>query len=144
VCEDLTHDIFLAISNHECKYSGDTDVQGYLCGIAKRLASNNSRKEAMQQMGFGKSLFEEIACLKSDEPSENLNIKDIRTSLFEAISRLPEKSRKAVELVLIYNLRPYQAAQKAGCSPEAFRSRLSCGLNILRRKLVNFPKKVEL
>lgn len=142
--EDLTHDIFLAISNHECKYSGDTDVQGYLCGIAKRLASNNNRKEVMQYMGLGSSLFEEIACVKSDEPLENLNIEEIRTLLFEVISKLPEKSRQAVELVLIHNLRPYQAAQKAGCSSAAFRGRLSCGLNIVRRKLINFSKKFEL
>ena len=142
--EDLTHDLFVAIGSGQCKYNGDTDVQGYLCGMAKRLALISNMKEAKQYISLGDSLSEEIARNKLDEPLENLNIEEIRASLMAAVSALPEKSRQAVELVIFHNFRPYQAAKKVGCSPAALRGRLLCGLNILRRKLANFPKKFAL
>ncbi|MCK5023919.1 MAG: sigma-70 family RNA polymerase sigma factor [Candidatus Aenigmarchaeota archaeon] len=142
--EDLTHDLFLAICSGQCKYNGNTDVQGYLCGMAKRLALISNIKDARQHTSLGDNFSEEIAQNKLDEPLENLNIEEIRASLMAAVSTLPEKSRQAVELVIFHNIRPYQAAKKVGCSPAALRGRLSCGFNILRRKLLNFPKKFEL
>ena len=142
--EDLTHDIFLAIGNKQCNYTGNTDVQGYLCGIAKKLALSSNKKEARQGIIFTDCLSEEIAQDRSDDPVEKFNLEEIRTAIYQAISKLPEKSRQAVELVLIHNLRPYQAARKSGCSQAVFRGRLSWGLRALRRKLVNFPKIFEL
>lgn len=137
--EDLTHDIFLAISSGQCKYNGTTDVPGYLCGMAKRLASISNIKEARRQyISLGHQLSEEIAQDKLDEPLENLKLKEVRIALFEAISKLSEKSRQAVELVFIYNLRPYQAAKKCNCSLTTLRKRLNRSQHRIRKDLENF------
>ncbi len=113
--EDLAHDVFLAISLGECEYNGDTDVQGYLCGMAKKLALSSKRKEARQGIIFTNCIPDKIAQASSYEPIEKLQLEDFRSALYLQILKLPKKSRQAVELVLIYNLRPHQAAKKLGC-----------------------------
>jgi len=138
--EDLTHDIFLAIGNKQCNYTGDTDVRGYLCGVATRLALRRNRKEARQGIVFTDCLSEEITQAKPDEPLENLHLEENRTAIYLEIAKLPEKSRQAVEHVLIHNLRPYEAAKKLGCSLDTLRKRLKRGQIRLRKEIENLSK----
>jgi RNA polymerase sigma-70 factor (ECF subfamily) len=138
--EDLTHDIFLAISRGKCSYTGDIDVRGYLCGVAKILALSSNRKEAKQGIIFTDCLSDEISQAESGEPTEKLNLEEIRVMVNHAISNLPEASRHAVELVLVHNLRPYQAAKKLDCSLDTLRKRLKRGQIKLRKELKKLSK----
>jgi DNA-directed RNA polymerase specialized sigma24 family protein len=54
----------------------------------------------------------------------------------DIISELPPKAREAVELRLIDNLNPAEAAQKIGCSVDRFYDRFHEGMKILKEKML--------
>jgi len=139
--EDLTQDVFLAISQRQGNYAGDTDVRGYLCGIAKNVALGSNRREARQGIAFTDCLLEEILPIHHDDPSQYLDLEEIRAAIEQAIAALPEKSRQAIELVYLDGLKPHQAARKLGCPQVVFNNRLARGLWLLRGKLSGFSKK---
>jgi len=139
--DDLVQEIFVNICKGKCQYSGKTDVRGYLCGMAKKAVRSYIRATNRQIQAnpidygdFGTQISSSV-----NTPEKTLQLKEVKESLYKAIAKLPAKSRKAVELVLIHRIRPYQAAAKADCSPVVFRKRLQHGLKKLRKDLRKFP-----
>jgi len=142
--DDLVHDVFLAICQGKCRYSGKTDVRGYLCGIAKHIVQSYIRTEKSRVYacwpGKTDSLGPSVAPNGGgDGPQEHCQRKEIQAAFCRQIARLPEKSREAVELTLIHNIRPAQAALEANCSLVVFRKRLFRGYKKLRKKLCKSP-----
>ena len=136
--DDLVQEVFVNICTGKCQYSGNTDVRGYLCGIAKNVVKHHINIEKRKS-----SCYSNYRCgiLAQSERRVNI-INDVKHHQFDringtlqqVIAKLPRKSREAVELVLIHKMEPYQAAKKLGCSSVVFRNRLYRGLKRLRKK----------
>ena len=138
--QDLVHTVFLRLCQGNCKYSGDSDVQGYLCGIAKNVLRDYFKAKGRQIKGVSLDAIEIsgdllITHCHTEKPSENLQKQEFHLILKKVVANLPDKSRQAVELVCFEGLRPIDACRKAGCSFEAFRSRLNLGRKLLQREL---------
>ena len=137
--DDLMQEVFLTLCQGKCQYLGNTDVQGYLCGIAKNVVQNYNRNKKCQVCA--QPIRKRDASVRFDQsnrindPEKIVQLKEFEEAVHKAVVRLPEKSRQAVELVLIHKIRPYQAAAKAGCSFVVFRNRLCHGLELLRKEL---------
>ncbi len=143
--QDLVEDIFLCLCEGKCKYPINEDVRGYLCGIAKNVVQSHLRKKKYQirtsRLWKDEKYPESLQPFRANtagQPEKTLELSEFRKALQEAIAQLPEKSRQAIELVLIQEIRPCHAAEKAGCSPVVFRNRLSHGLKTLRKKFSKF------
>ena len=139
----MVQDVLVNICDGKCQYSGNTGVQGYLCGIAKNLVQDHIRKQKYQirtyPIGENDTSIESSQHSKTlNNPEKSLELKEIEEALHKAIARLPEKSRQAVILTLIQEIRPYQAPEKVGRSSVIFRNRLHHGLKKLRRELSKF------
>jgi len=138
--DDLMQEVFLTLCQGKCQYLGNTDVQGYLCGIAKNVVQNYNRNKKCRISTYAvreKNASREPHQLegKINDPEKIVQLKEFEEAVHKAVVRLPEKSRQAVALVLIHKIRPYQAAAKAGCSFVVFRNRLCHGLELLRKEL---------
>ena len=48
MAEDVCQTLFLRLCAKECKYTGNSDVQGYLFGMAKRILSDYFRADSRQ------------------------------------------------------------------------------------------------
>ena len=142
--EALVQDVFVIICAGKCKYSASTDVKSYLCGIAKNVVRKYIRGKKPKNNNYSTS-YKNIKLLQSNikTPEEYVQLKEAEQASFNAILKLPEKTRRAVELTIIQEM-PYEsAAIKVGCSVFAFRSRLQHGLEKLREELqdfVDYPK----
>ena len=139
---DLVHEVFVNIYEGKCKYSGNTDVQGYLYGIAKNVVKYHIRREKRQVLA--NLIYHNNVSIIPNTPtkikceSENYRFNNFQETLIQAISKLPKKSSEAVKLVLIHKKTPRQAATKLGCSSAVFRNRLHYGLKRLRMECFNF------
>ena len=148
--DDLVEDVFLCISEGKFQYSGKTDVQGYLCGIAKNVTRTHLRN-SKEYPFHAYPLREDDTPTESGpfvgkivNPQKDLTLEETEEALEKSLAGLPEKSRQAVELVVIQGFRPFQAAAKAGCSPVVLRNRLCHGLRKLRKDLGKSVKNFEL
>jgi RNA polymerase sigma-70 factor (ECF subfamily) len=136
--DDLVHEVFVNICEGKCQYSGSTDVRGYLCGVAKNVAKYHIRRE--KRRARANLIYRNNASTKPNHPSNRANISEnyrfdkFQETLHQAITKLPSKSREAVELVLIHKVKHHQAAKQLGCSSVVFRNRLHRGLKELRKK----------
>lgn len=144
--QDLVHTVFLRLCQGNCKYSGDSDVQGYLCGIAKNVLRDHFKAKNRQirvndEIEIDGDLL--ITHRHTEESSCNLQKVEAQQALKKAISDLPPKSRQAIELVYLDGLRPIDACRKTGCTIETFRNRLNLGRNLLEARLKNDLKNLE-
>jgi RNA polymerase sigma-70 factor (ECF subfamily) len=132
--EDMTQHVFLEFYQ---KNNGDSDLQNpkaYLFGIARKMIGLYCSKK---RKVFG---FLQIDTGMTDRLSYNNYNKDSKTrELIEEIeiiiSQLPPKARESVELRLIDNLSPAEAAQKSDCSVDRFYDRFHEGMKILKEKV---------
>jgi len=145
--DDLLHEVFVNICEGKCQYSGNTDVRGYLCGIAKNVAKYHIRREKRRFRVY--LIYLNNISIMSDHPnnlknkSKKQRFDKLQERLHQAIAKLPKKSREAVELIFVHKIKAPQAAKKMGCSPAIFRDRLHYGLKKLRRKRSNFSDFFE-
>ncbi len=136
--DDLVHEVFVNICEGKCQYSGNTDVRGYLCGVAKNVAKYHIRRE--KRRVCANLIYRSNASTRPNNPthmtniSENYRFDKFQETLHQAIAKLPKKSREVVELVLIHKMKPSQAAKKLDCSLAIFCDRLHYGLKKLRRE----------
>jgi len=136
--DDLAHEVFVNICESKCQYSGNTDVRGYLCGVAKNVAKYHIRKE--KRRAYANLIYQNNTSARSGHPtnltniSENYRFDKFQETLHQAIAKLPKKSREVVELVLIHKMKPSQAAKKLDCSLAIFCDRLHYGLKKLRKE----------
>jgi len=144
---DLVHEVFVNICEGKCHYSGNTDVRGYLCGVAKNVAKYHIRRE--KRRAHANLIYQNNASTKPNYPTNMINISEnyqfdkFQETLHQAIAKLPKKSREAVELVLIHKMKLSQAAKRLDCSSAIFRDRLHYGLKKLRRECSNFSDFFE-
>jgi RNA polymerase sigma factor (sigma-70 family) len=132
--EDMTQHVFLEFYQ---KNNRDRDLQNpkaYLFGIARKIIDLYCSKK---RKGFG---FLQIDTGMTDKLSYNNYNRDSKTGeLIEEIeiiiSQLPPKARESVELRLIDNLSPAEAAQKSDCSVDRFYDRFHEGMKILKEKV---------
>jgi RNA polymerase sigma-70 factor (ECF subfamily) len=141
--QDIVHAVFLHLCQGKCQYTGDSDVQGYLCGIAKNVLRDYFKAKRRQIRACSIDDIEIAGDLLTveEDPAENLQKQEILVKLKEAIPELPSKSREAIELVYYKGLKPFEAAQEAGCSYETFRKRLELARTLLRRVQIDFSEK---
>ncbi len=90
-------------------------------------------KRAQIRMGIPQFVIDDEAVAHIEQL---LDTQSIRTMLGEALMRLSEAERSAVELRVIKELSYNEIASRLGCSPGAVRVRVSRGLARLRESLL--------
>ncbi|KKM63515.1 hypothetical protein LCGC14_1510680 [marine sediment metagenome] len=138
--QSIAQTVFLRLCQGKCKYSGDSDVQGYLCGIAKNVLRDYFKAKKRRVKVHSLAEIEVIGDLLvmdscDDDPLENLQNVEIRLIFRKVVAKLPPKSRQAVELVYLDGIKPPDAAKQLGCNAKTLRDRLYSGISKLREEL---------
>lgn len=147
--QDLVHAVFLCLCQGNCKYTGQSDVQGYLCGIAKNVLRDHFKAKKRQ---VGVVSLDEIevdgdlviAHSYTEEASENLQKEEIQVILKEAVAILSEKPRQAIKLVYFDGMKIPDAAKMLGCDSKVVRDRLYRAMPLLRAETRTHLKKNDL
>ena len=133
--EELTQCVFWEFYQSN---NGDDNLQNpeaYLFGIARKLIGRyySQRDKESGLLQIDPKVADKISY---DNYSKDFRTKDLFEEINNIISELPPKAREAVELRLIEDLSPKEAAQKAGCSVDRFYDRFHEGLKILKEKIL--------
>jgi RNA polymerase sigma factor (sigma-70 family) len=133
--EELTQCVFLEFYQ---SHNGDDNLrnpEAYLFGIARKLIGcYYSQRD--KESGFLQIDPKVADKISYDNYSKDFKTKDLFEEINNVISELPPKAREAVELRLIEDLSPKEAALKAGCSVDRFYDRFHEGLKILKEKIL--------
>jgi RNA polymerase sigma factor (sigma-70 family) len=132
--EDLTQRVFLEFYQNN---NGDGDIQNpkaYLFGIARKQISRY-RSQKHKESGFLQIDTEMTDRLSYDNYNKDSKTANLIEDIETIISQLPPKAREAVELKLVDDLSPEEAAQKSDCSIDRFYDRFHEGMKILKEKM---------
>jgi RNA polymerase sigma-70 factor (ECF subfamily) len=131
--KDITQIVFLRIWENKTRYRADSIAKTYILGIARNVLSEESKhwlKEAKVIQEWPLEQKIEFSIYRSSKIDNNT---EIATSLIHLLSKLTVEQKQAVELIHQKNMNLYSAAKEAGCSVEAFKSRLKRAHKKLRQ-----------
>lgn len=139
---DVIQEVFARLWQGQCAYDNESDVGLYLVGMARNIARKHLQRERRRKQTRSAVLIasrtgpgpgakgEDL-----DDPQTITQDKEMRDRMLMALTRLPRKSREALELVYVRGLRPQEAAARLLCPFPIFRNRMHYGLVRLRREL---------
>lgn len=131
--KDVAQVVFSRLWEYRIRYRGDSTAKTYILGIARNVLSEERKRRLKEAKALRKwpldQKMEQPAC----EPSKIDADTEAAMSLGSLISKLSLEQRQAIELIHQENMSPHSAARKAGCSIEAFKSRLKRAHRRLRQ-----------
>ena len=129
--EDLAQSVFLEFYRGKNKHD---DPEPYLFGIARNLIGLYYRQRD-KQPGFLQINTQIADKVSYDNYAKNSTARELIDEIEIIVSEVPPKAREAVELRLINNLTPKEAAQKANCTVGRLYDRFHEGLKIIKEKI---------
>ncbi len=123
VAEDLLEETWLRLVTHASRLNDDTRLAPWLFTVARNVYVSHCRNRPLEDSG--------TAALLSLWPSDTASPFDqaaatqLEERLDAALAELPPSYREVVQLVSFDGLRPSEAAERCGVTPEAMRQRLS-------------------
>ena len=129
--EDLSQNVFLELYEGNSRYDGQKDAEAYLFGIARNLISRYHRNKRKYLQTIHLEPTRDFAISYDAQQYRPPSLKQLRKHLDETIKQLPPKAKNAIRARLIEGLSPKEAAQKAGCSIQAFYKRFDAALKAM-------------
>ncbi len=118
--ENMVQDVFLRIWQYKRGFCGQSTAKTYIFGITKNVLREHFRR--IKRQTTIQNHLGQISSISEPEIShEHCELVD---AIKLAKSNLSEKQQQAIELVLISDISPTEAARLAGCSVSTFRRRL--------------------
>jgi RNA polymerase sigma-70 factor (ECF subfamily) len=125
--EDIAQDVFLKVWRHRASYDpAKARVSTWLFTIARNTALNKLQGNTVQgnKVQLVSAHDVELAADRYREPEQQLQQRQARQRLTNAIQQLPLDDRSVIALFYIDELTSAQAAAILECSPNAFKTRL--------------------
>jgi RNA polymerase sigma factor (sigma-70 family) len=134
VAEDLLEETWLRFVTHVDRLEPDTRLGAWLFTVARNLHVSYWRSRAVElsHADAGLALWPAIV---PASPFEHAVGQEFEQRLEAAIASLPVIFREVLLLVGMEGLRPAEAAEVCGISPEALRQRLKRARALLQRRL---------
>ena len=121
-----------------CRANSPAEEEAWLFGIARRQLAAYYRTGAIRRRALERLRWEAPVLIDGDEQEQlerMAELEELRPVLAQALSTLPHKRRRAVELRIVAGL-PYEhVAARLGCSEPAARASVSRGLRSLARRI---------
>ena len=118
--ENIVQEVFLRIWQCKRGFCGQSTAKTYIFGITKNVLREHFRRikrhtTIQNRLGQTSSIY---------DPEISQEYRELVDAIKLAKSNLSEKQQQAIELVLISDISPTEAAKLAGCSVSTFRRRL--------------------
>lgn len=133
-CDDLTHEVFMALWRRLDSYCGDASAKTFTLAIARNLTLKHLSEQRKQPTVC---MSEDMTYIPGEEsPNKHgLDTDEISLAIEEAMKKLTEPQRQAIELVWIQGMPRTEALKQAKCSSNQFASRLRRAVKTLRQAL---------
>jgi RNA polymerase sigma-70 factor (ECF subfamily) len=130
--EDFVQECLLAVHRARHTYDSQRPFEPWLYTVCKYKAIELLRKRQIQWKR--EILDDEIVATKVSPDSKNNN-DDLKSTMQEALEKLPPEMKRAVVLTKIEGLSTEEAAAQEGVSSQALRTRVSRAYKLLRKDL---------
>jgi len=128
--EDVVQEVFLAIPGAIRRYRADSDLQGFLLGIAVKKARSHLRSAIRRRRSLERYAREEQQGPR--DPEQDAYRKELARRLVMALDQISNALREAFVLCEIHGLAAGQAADVLGIPEATVRTRLFHGRAKLR------------
>ena len=123
VAEDLLEETWLRLVTHASRLTDDTRLGPWLFTVARNLYVSHCRSRSPEDLQPGTLLA--LWPADNASPFDEAAARQLEARLDAALAELPPSYREVLQLVSVDGLRPAEAAEVCGVSPEAMRQRLS-------------------
>ena len=135
VAEDLVEETWLRLVGHATRLRPDTRLGPWLYTVARNLHVSYCRSRLIEDSHAADLFGLWPGGTPRSSPFEATAATEFERRLEAAIASLPAASREVLLLVAVEGLRPAEAAEVCGVTPEALRQRLSRARTLLARRL---------
>jgi RNA polymerase sigma-70 factor (ECF subfamily) len=136
VAEDLLEETWLRLVVHAPRLQADTRLGAWLFTVARNLHVSYCRSRLLED-SHAEDLIGLWPCAsRRPSPFEALAATEAERQVAAALASLPLAYREALVLV-VEGIRPAEAAEICGVTPEAMRQRLSRARALLARRLAD-------
>ncbi len=129
--EDLAQSVFFELCKGNGCYDGQSNAEAYLSGMARNIISRYHRNRKKQPQTVQIDAVGDIVADCDVQQYRPVSLKQLKKLFRKTTEQLPPKARKAVRLRLGKGLTPKEAAEKCGCSTDAFYKRFDAALKAL-------------
>jgi RNA polymerase sigma-70 factor (ECF subfamily) len=134
VAEDLIEETWLRLVAHATRLRPDTHLGAWLFTVARNLHASYCRSRLLEDSASVDTLGLWPAASPAPSPTEVAEANETARRIAAAIASMPLIYRETL-LLAAEGLRPAEAAEICGISPEAMRQRLSRARTELNRRL---------
>src|SRR5215471_16350802 len=134
VAEDLVEETWLRLVGQAARLRPDTRLAPWLFTVARNLYVRYCRSRLLEESHAGDLFGLWPAGTPKSSPFEEAAATEFERRLEAAIASLPASSREVLLLVAVEGLRPAEAAEICGITPEALRQRLSRARALLAQR----------
>ncbi len=120
--EDLLQQVAVAVARYYQKYDPDTPFIRWAIAIARNRVLNYRRSKAMSKLVFSQETLDLLAGAMPEEPPAEAATK---SALDDCISKLQDRSQRALKLRYEQDLRSSDIAEKLGMTVTAVTSLMS-------------------
>ena len=137
ITEDILQEVYRQVLEGKCAYNGSSDPQKYLIGVALTLVKNElSKEKAAPSVNLNANLADLFNDNERHKPIDRLEGVELRQDLQAAISKLPAKSRKAIESVYCDGKTYNEVATELGVNYETLRKRIKYALSTIKKSKI--------
>jgi RNA polymerase sigma factor (sigma-70 family) len=129
--ENLTQDLFFELCEGNGCYDGQRDAEAYLVGMARNIIGCYHRNKKKHPQTIQINLFGDVVADCDVQQHQPVSLQELKELLEDATGQIPPKAREAARLRLGEGLTTKKAAEKCGCSTEAFYKRFHAALKTL-------------
>jgi len=123
VAEDLLEETWLRLVKYAPRLRDDTRLAPWLFTVARNLYVSHCRSRSFEDSRSGELLA--LWPDRSASPFDHVAANQLEQRVEAALAELPPSYREVVQLVSFDGLRPSEAAELCGVTPETMRQRLS-------------------
>jgi RNA polymerase sigma-70 factor (ECF subfamily) len=135
VAEDLLEETWLRLVVHARRLKPDTRLGPWLFTVARNLHASHCRARLVEESHADGLIGLWPHGSPGPSPFDTAEANESQRRIAAALASLPESYREALLLVAVEGLRPSEAAEICGMTPEAMRQRLSRARALLARRL---------
>ena len=135
VAEDLLEETWLRFVRHSRRLRPDTELGAWLFTVARRLHVSYCRSRLVEDARTSELIGLWPSGSPRPSPLDEAEAGELQRRTAAALAALPAIYREALLLSVVEDLRPSEAAEVCGVTPEAMRQRLSRARTLLSRRL---------
>ncbi|NOU74698.1 sigma-70 family RNA polymerase sigma factor [Paenibacillus sp. LMG 31458] len=137
--EDLTHEVFIRILKSLSKFNKTSGLKTWILSIAKHVAIDHYRRKKFYSL-FTDAFFMKLTS-KDDSPIEQLETKETKLLIWEAISKMKPNYRAVLILRGINELSIKETAEILECSESKVKVNYHRSLGMLEKTLSSLMER---